>query len=125
DKYATMSDSEMAKRKAEIDEMKRRKAEERQAGAAAPAREKVTIRDRVTPVIIGAGRASAVRAPAVNSTAVSSVRNSTSTSRVTNDNRRQEVNITVNGNADQRTVGQIKDGVTGVFAQGAASPVLG
>ena len=36
-----------------------------------------------------------------------------------------EVNITVNGNADTKTVGQIKDGVTGVFAQGAASPVMG
>ena len=31
----------------------------------------------------------------------------------------------VNGNADTKTVGQIKDGVTGVFAQGAASPVMG
>ena len=125
DKYATMSDGEMAKRKAEIAETKRRKAEERPAGAAAPAREKVTIRDRVTPVIIGAGRASAVRAPAVNSTAVSSVRNSTSTSRVTNDNRRQEVNITVNGNADRSTAQQIGTSVTDVFKSGAMSPVAG
>ena len=125
DKYATMSDGEMAKRKAEIAETKRRKAEERQAGAAAPAREKVTIRDRVTPVIIGAGRASAVRAPAVNSTAVSSVRNSTSTSRVTNDNRRQEVNINIQGNADRGTARQIGTSVTDVFKSGAMSPVAG
>ena len=123
DKYATMSDGEMAKRKAEIAETKRRKAEERQAGAAAPAQEKVTIRDRVTPVIIGAGRASAVRAPAVNSTAVSSVRNSTSTSRVTNDNRRQEVNITVNGNADRGMAQQIGNTVSDTFKSGAMSPV--
>ena len=115
-------------------------------GVSAPAvkTEKITekrteVRERIVPLVLrahqagqqvqqilaGAGRAQGVKTPAVNSGAVSNVRNSTQKSTINNDNRRQEVNITVNGNADQRTVGQIKDGVTGVFAQGAASPVMG
>ena len=128
DKYATMSDGEMAKRKAEIAEAKRRKAEERQPGAApVPTADgrKQTVVGGIQAVLAGAGRAQGVKTPAVNSGAVSNVRNSTQKSTVNNDNRRQEVNITVNGNADTKTVGQIKDGVTGVFAQGAASPVMG
>ena len=80
---------------------------------------------QVQQILAGAGRAQGVKTPAVNSGAVSNVRNSTQKSTINNDNRRQEVNITVNGNADTKTVGQIKDGVTGVFAQGAASPVMG
>lgn len=80
---------------------------------------------QVQQILAGAGRAQGVKTPAVNSGAVSNVRNSTQRSTINNDNRRQEVNITVNGNADTKTVGQIKDGVTGVFAQGAASPVMG
>ena len=115
-------------------------------GVSAPAvkTEKITekrteVRERIVPLVLrahqagqqvqqilaGAGRAQGVKTPAVNSGAVSNVHNSTQKSTINNDNRRQEVNITVNGNADQRTVGQIKDGVTGVFAQGAASPVMG
>lgn len=80
---------------------------------------------QVQQILAGAGRAQGVKTPAVNSGAVSNVRNTTQKSTINNDNRRQEVNITVNGNADAKTVGQIKDGVTGVFAQGAASPVMG
>lgn len=115
-------------------------------GVSAPAvkTEKITekrteVRERIVPLVLrahqagqqvqqilaGAGRAQGVKTPAVNSGAVSNVRNSTQKSTINNDNRRQEVNITVNGNADTKTVGQIKDGVTGVFAQGAASPVVG
>ena len=115
-------------------------------GVSAPAvkTEKITekrteVRERIVPLVLrahqagqqvqqilaGAGRAQGVKTPAVNSGAVSNVRNTTQKSTINNDNRRQEVNITVNGNADTKTVGQIKDGVTGVFAQGAASPVMG
>ena len=115
-------------------------------GVSAPAvkTEKITekrteVRERIVPLVLrahqagqqvqqilaGAGRAQGVKTPAVNSGAVSNVRNSTQKSTINNDNRRQEVNITVNGNADTKTVGQIKDDVTGVFAQGAASPVMG
>ena len=115
-------------------------------GVSAPAvkTEKITekrteVRERIVPLVLrahqagqqvqqilaGAGRAQGVKTPAVNSGVVSNVRNSTQKSTINNDNRRQEVNITVNGNADTKTVGQIKDGVTGVFAQGAASPVMG
>lgn len=78
----------------------------------------------VTPMALGMGRAQAVRAPAVNSSTVSNVRNS-STSSTVNDNRRQEVNITVNGNADSRTAQQIGANVTDVFKSGAMSPVAG
>lgn len=114
-------------------------------GVSAPAvkTEKITekrteVRERIVPLVLrahqagqqvqqilaGAGRAQTVKAAPVNTSNVSSFRNST-VSNTRNDNRRQEVNITINGNADTKTVGQIKDGVTGVFAQGAASPVMG
>ena len=80
---------------------------------------------QMTAFSVGMQKAAGVKAAPVNSGSVSNVRNSTQKSTINNDNRRQEVNITVNGNADTKTVGQIKDGVTGVFAQGAASPVMG
>ena len=126
DKYATMSDSEMAKRKAEIDEAKRRKAEERQAGVTpVPTADgrKQTVVGGVQAVLAGAGRAQAVRIAPVSSSSFSSVRNSSQTSSVRNDNRRQEVNITINGNADRGTAQQIGNTVTGVFKDGAMSPV--
>ena len=83
------------------------------------------LQEQMTAFSAGMQKAAGVKAAPVNSGAVSNVRNTTQKSTINNDNRRQEVNITVNGNADQRTVGQIKDGVTGVFAQGAAAPVMG
>ena len=83
------------------------------------------LQEQMTAFSVGMQKAAGVKAAPVNSGSVSNVRNTTQKSTINNDNRRQEVNITVNGNADQRTVGQIKDGVTGVFAQGAASPVMG
>lgn len=83
------------------------------------------LQEQMTAFSVGMLKAAGVKAAPVNSGSVSNVRNTTQKSTINNDNRRQEVNITVNGNADQRTVGQIKDGVTGVFAQGAASPVMG
>ena len=83
------------------------------------------LQEQMTAYSLGVQKAAGVKAAPVNSGAVSNVRNTTQKSTINNDNRRQEVNITVNGNADTKTVGQIKDGVTGVFAQGAASPVMG
>ena len=83
------------------------------------------LQEQMTAYSLGMQKAAGVKAAPVNSGSVSNVRNSTQKSTVNNDNRRQEVNITINGNADTKTVGQIKDGVTGVFAQGAASPVMG
>ena len=83
------------------------------------------LQEQMTAYSLGMQKAAGVKAAPVNSGSVSNVRNSTQKSTINNDNRRQEVNITVNGNADTKTVGQIKDGVTGVFAQGAASPVMG
>ena len=83
------------------------------------------LQEQMTAFSVGMQKAAGVKAAPVNSGSVSNVRNSTQKSTINNDNRRQEVNITVNGNADTKTVGQIKDGVTGVFAQGAASPVMG
>lgn len=83
------------------------------------------LQEQMAAYTLGMQKAAGVRAAPVNAGSVSNVRNTTQKSTINNDNRRQEVNITVNGNADQRTVGQIKDGVTGVFAQGAASPVMG
>lgn len=80
---------------------------------------------QMTAFSVGMQKAAGVKVAPVNSGSVSNVRNTTQKSTINNDNRRQEVNITVNGNADTKTVGQIKDGVTGVFAQGAASPVMG
>lgn len=84
-----------------------------------------TLQEQMTAFSVGMQKAAGVKAAPVNSGSVSNVRNTTQKSTINNDNRRQEVNITVNGNADTKTVGQIKDGVTGVFAQGAASPVMG
>ena len=84
-----------------------------------------TLQEQMTAFSVGMQKAAGVKAAPVNSGSVSNVRNTTQKSTINNDNRRQEVNITVNGNADAKTVGQIKDGVTGVFAQGAASPVMG
>lgn len=83
------------------------------------------LQEQMTAYSLGMQKAAGVKAAPVNSGSVSNVRNTTQKSTINNDNRRQEVNITVNGNADAKTVGQIKDGVTGVFAQGAASPVMG
>ena len=83
------------------------------------------LQEQMTAYSLGVQKAAGVKATPVNSGSVSNVRNTTQKSTINNDNRRQEVNITVNGNADTKTVGQIKDGVTGVFAQGAASPVMG
>ena len=83
------------------------------------------LQEQMTAFSVGMQKAAGVKAAPVNSGSVSNVRNTTQKSTINNDNRRQEVNITVNGNADTKTVGQIKAGVTGVFAQGAASPVMG
>ena len=84
---------------------------------------KQTVVGGVQAVFAGAGRAQAVRMAPVSSSSFSSVRNSSQTSSVRNDNRRQEVNITINGNADRGTAQQIGDSVTGVFKSGAMSPV--
>ena len=112
-------------------------------GVSAPAvkTEKITekrteVRERIVPLVLrahqagqqvqqilaGAGRAQAVKAAPVNTSNVSSFRNST-VSNTRNDNRRQEVNITINGNADRGTAQQIGDSVTGVFKSGAMAPV--
>ena len=102
---------------------KRREA----AASAAPAPtadgRKQTVVGGVQAVLAGAGRAQAVRMAPVSSSSFSSVRNSSQTSSVRNDNRRQEVNITINGNADRGTAQQIGDSVTGVFKSGAMAPV--
>ena len=84
---------------------------------------KQTVVGGVQAVLAGAGRAQAVRMAPVSSSSFSSVRNSSQTSSVRNDNRRQEVNITINGNADRGTAQQIGNTVTGVFKDGAMSPV--
>ena len=84
---------------------------------------KQTVVGGVQAVLAGAGRAQAVRMAPVSSSSFSSVRNSSQTSSVRNDNRRQEVNITINGNADRGTAQQIGNAVTGVFKDGAMSPV--
>lgn len=84
---------------------------------------KQTVVGGVQAVLAGAGRAQAVRMAPVSSSTFSSVRNSSQTSSVRNDNRRQEVNITINGNADRGTAQQIGDSVTGVFKSGAMAPV--
>ena len=112
-------------------------------GVSAPAvkTEKITekrteVRERIVPLVLrahqagqqvqqilaGAGRAQTVKAAPVNTSNVSSFRNST-VSNTRNDNRRQEVNITINGNADRGTAQQIGNTVTGVFKDGAMSPV--
>lgn len=132
---AGLSPEQFEKQKTEI--LKNRQAREAQGtqpiarASAAPVSRPVPItvqiqqaKMAVTPMALGMGRAQAVRAPAVNSSTVSNVRNS-STSSTVNDNRRQEVNITVNGNADSRTAQQIGTNVTDVFKSGAMSPVAG
>ena len=84
---------------------------------------KQTVVGGVQAVLAGAGRAQAVRMAPVSSSSFSSVRNSSQTSSVRNDNRRQEVNITINGNADRGTVQQIGNTVSDTFKSGAMSPV--
>ena len=139
----TPTDPEFERQKAAIIEMRRSKTgsydsdNEQLQHTRAPGERHVTkgtlktadkvkaLQEQMTAFSVGMQKAAGGKAAPVNSGAVSNVRNSTQKSTINNDNRRQEVNITVNGNADQRTVGQIKDGVTGVFAQGAASPVMG
>ena len=84
---------------------------------------KQTVVGGVQAVLSGAGRAQAVRMAPVSSSSFSSVRNSSQTSSVRNDNRRQEVNITINGNADRGTAQQIGNTVSDTFKSGAMSPV--
>ena len=84
---------------------------------------KQTVVGGVQAVLAGAGRAQAVRMAPVSSSSFSSVRNSSQTSSVRNDNRRQEVNITINGNADRSTAQQIGNTVSDTFKSGAMSPV--
>ena len=84
---------------------------------------KQTVVSGVQAVLAGAGRAQAVRMAPVSSSSFSSVRNSSQTSSVRNDNRRQEVNITINGNADRSTAQQIGNTVSDTFKSGAMSPV--
>ena len=139
----TPTDPEFERQKAAIIEMRRSKTgsydsdNEQWQHARAPGERHVTkgtlktadkvkaLQEQMTAFSVGMQKAAGVKAAPVNSGSVSNVRNTTQKSTINNDNRRQEVNITVNGNADTKTVGQIKDGVTGVFAQGAASPVMG
>ena len=139
----TPTDPEFERQKAAIIEMRRSKTgsydsdNEQLQHARAPGERHVTkgtlmaadkvkaLQEQMTAFSVGMQKAAGVKAAPVNSGSVSNVRNTTQKSTINNDNRRQEVNITVNGNADAKTVGQIKDGVTGVFAQGAASPVMG
>lgn len=139
----TPADPEFERQKAAIIEMRRSKTgsydsdDEQWQHARAPGERHVTkgtlktadkvkaLQEQMTAFSVGMQKAAEVKAAPVNSGSVSNVRNTTQKSTINNDNRRQEVNITVNGNADTKTVGQIKDGVTGVFAQGAASPVMG
>lgn len=143
----TPTDPEFERQKAAIVEMRRSKTgsydsddeqwQHARAHARAPGERHVTkgtlktadkvkaLQEQMTAYSLGMQKAAGVKAAPVNSGSVSNVRNTTQKSTINNDNRRQEVNITVNGNADTKTVGQIKDGVTGVFAQGAASPVMG
>ena len=84
---------------------------------------KRTVVGGVQAVLAGAGRAQAVRMAPVSSSSFSSLRNSSQTSSVRNDNRRQEVNITINGNADRGTAQQIGNTVSDTFKSGAMSPV--
>lgn len=102
---------------------KRREAAASAAPVLAADGRKQTVVGGVQAVLAGAGRAQAVRMAPVSSSSFSSVRNSSQTSSVRNDNRRQEVNITINGNADRGTAQQIGNTVTGVFKDGAMSPV--
>ena len=83
------------------------------------------LQEQMTAFSVGMQKAAGVKAAPVNSGAVSNVRNTTQKSTINNDNRRQEVNITVNGNADRGTAQQIGTSVTDVFKSGAMSPVAG
>lgn len=83
------------------------------------------LQEQMTAFSVGMQKAAGVKAAPVNSGAVSNVRNTTQKSTINNDNRRQEVNITVNGNADRGTAQQIGTSVTDVFKSGAMSPVTG
>ena len=101
---------------------KREQAQAVQAVQAADGREQPVV-GGVQAVLAGAGRAQAVRMAPDSSSSFSSVRNSSQTSSVRNDNRRQEVNITINGNADRGTAQQIGNTVSDTFKSGAMSPV--
>ena len=83
------------------------------------------LQEQMTAFSVGMQKAAGVKAAPVNSGSVSNVRNSTQKSTINNDNRRQEVNITINGNADRGTAQQIGTSVTDVFKSGAMSPVAG
>lgn len=83
------------------------------------------LQEQMTAYSLGMQKAAGVKTPAVNSGAVSNVRNSTQKSTINNDNRRQEVNINIQGNADRSTAQQIGTSVTDVFKSGAMSPVAG
>ena len=83
------------------------------------------LQEQMTAYSLGMQKAAGVKAAPVNSGSVSNVRNNTQKSTVNNDNRRQEVNITINGNADRGTAQQIGTSVTDVFKSGAMSPVAG
>ena len=83
------------------------------------------LQEQMTAFSVGMQKAAGVKAAPVNSGSVSNVRNNTQKSTVNNDNRRQEVNITINGNADRGTAQQIGTSVTDVFKSGAMSPVAG
>ena len=102
---------------------KRREAAASAAPIPAANGRKQTVVSGVQAVLAGAGRAQAVRMAPVSSSSFSSVRNSSQTSSVRNDNRRQEVNITINGNADRSTAQQIGNTVSDTFKSGAMSPV--
>ena len=102
---------------------KRREAAASAAPVLAADGRKQTVVGGVQAVLAGAGRAQAVRMAPVSSSTFSSVRNSSQTSSVRNDNRRQEVNITINGNADRGTAQQIGNTVSDTFKSGAMSPV--
>ena len=102
---------------------KRREAAASAAPVLAADGRKQTVVGGVQAVLSGAGRAQAVRMAPVSSSSFSSVRNSSQTSSVRNDNRRQEVNITINGNADRGTAQQIGNTVSDTFKSGAMSPV--
>lgn len=102
---------------------KRREAAASAAPVLAADGRKQTVVGGVQAVLAGAGRAQAVRMAPVSSSSFSSVRNSSQTSNVRNDNRRQEVNITINGNADRGTAQQIGNTVSDTFKSGAMSPV--
>lgn len=140
----TPTDSEFERQKAAIIEMRRSKTGSydtddylMQHPAHRPGERAVTkgtlktadkvkaLQEQMTAFSVGMQKAAGVKAAPVNSGSVSNVRNTTQKSTINNDNRRQEVNITVNGNADRGTIQQIGTSVTDVFKSGAMSPVAG